>query len=58
MMQEHGRESETVSLEREHLSTADLAAGKETQGTARAAHEAAKQDGIDVWRQGGSCWLH
>jgi hypothetical protein len=38
MMQEHGRESETVSLEREHLSTADLA-GKETQRTAGVAYE-------------------
>lgn len=33
MMQDHGRESETASLEREHLSTADLAGGKEAHGT-------------------------
>lgn len=44
MMQEHGRESETVSLEREHLSTADLAGDKETKGTADVAHEARRPD--------------
>lgn len=44
MTQEHGREPETASLEREHLSTADLAGGKETQGTADVAHEARHED--------------
>jgi hypothetical protein len=40
MMQEHGRESETASLEREHLSTADLAGGKEAHGTRDVVREA------------------
>ena len=40
MMQDHGRESETASLEREHLSTADLAGGKEAHGTRDVVREA------------------
>lgn len=43
MTQDRGRESDTASLEREHLSTADLAGSKETQetqGTAGIAHQA------------------
>lgn len=45
MTQDHGKESDTASLEREHLSTADLAGGKETQGTAEIANETRHPDG-------------
>lgn len=39
MMQDHGRESDTTSLEREDISTADLAGRREAQGTAEVVRE-------------------